>query len=69
MNPFHTAKAAVKTVGAAARDIKFEVDKVDAQAQRIVDQQIKFDVQAFVVDMVMSIFPLVVIYVLIPILP
>ena len=60
----------MKTVGAAARDIaSLAVDKVDAQAQRIVDQQIKFDVQAFVVDMVMSIFPLVVIYVLIPILP
>lgn len=70
LNPFHTAKAAVKTVGAAARDIaSLAVDKVDSQAQKIVDQQIKFDLQAFVVDMVMSIFPLVVIYALVPILP
>ena len=70
LNPFHTAKAAVKTVGAAARDIaSLAVDKVDAQAQRIVDQQIKFDLQAFVVDMVMSIFPLIVIYSLVPLLP
>ena len=69
LNPFHTAKAAVKTVGAAARDIaSMAVDKVDAQAQKIVDQQIKFDTQAFVVDMVMSIFPLVVIYALVPLL-
>ena len=70
LNPFHTAKAAVKTVGAAARDIaSLAVDKVDAQAQRIVDQQIKFDLQAFIVDMVMSIFPLIVIYALVPLLP
>ena len=69
LNPFHTAKAAVKTVGAAARDIaSLAVDKVDSQAQKIVDQQIKFDLQGFVVDMVMSIFPLVVIYALVPIL-
>ena len=67
LNPFHTAKAAVKTVGAAARDLaSMAADKVDAQAQRIVDEQIKFDWGAFVVDMTMSLFPLIVIYGLLP---
>ena len=69
LNPFHTAKAAVKTVGAAARDLaSIAVEKVDAQAQRIVDDQTKFDWGAFIVDMTMSLFPLIVIYGLVPLL-
>ncbi|MAK26344.1 MAG: hypothetical protein CMA02_03630, partial [Euryarchaeota archaeon] len=69
LNPFHTAKAAVKTVGAAARDLaSIAAEKVDAQAQRIVDDQTKFDWGAFIVDMTMSLFPLIVIYGLVPLL-
>ena len=52
-----------------ARDLaSIAAEKVDAQAQRIVDDQTKFDWGAFIVDMTMSLFPLIVIYGLVPLL-